>query len=140
MGWRHSTGTGSAAAGLDFHLRYLATCGAAKQTAVLICSPTPWQGRRDEETYASGGGGGGGGGAEIDTSRFKPDKGFTGADYGKGGEGGAVQVRAGVMGVSLWGCAAAWWAYALGAGTRKLEEGGRAQLLQATLPTHRPTS
>jgi SNW domain-containing protein 1 len=48
-------------------------------------------GRRDEETYASGGGGGGGGGADVDTSRFKPDKGFTGADYGKGGEGGAVQ-------------------------------------------------
>ncbi|KAH7619205.1 hypothetical protein Ndes2526B_g06158 [Nannochloris sp. 'desiccata'] len=41
---------------------------------------------RDEEAYEgrAGGGGGGGAGGEIDTARFKPDKGFTGADYGGG--------------------------------------------------------
>jgi SNW domain-containing protein 1 len=51
---------------------------------------------RDEEAYegrAGGGAGAGAGGAggEIDTARFKPDKGFTGADYGgkKGGDGAA---------------------------------------------------
>jgi SNW domain-containing protein 1 len=51
------------------------------------------QGRQDEEAYA-----GGAGSAEVDTGRFKPDKGFTGADYGAaaaaaaaGGERGAVQ-------------------------------------------------
>ena len=44
--------------------------------------------------YAGGAGGGGEGGegGEINTARFKPDKGFTGADYGQG-EGGPVQVR-----------------------------------------------
>eukprot|EP00887_Chlorella_sp_A99_P006436 scaffold3.g6436.t1 len=50
------------------------------------------RGARDAETYASGGGGGGGedgggGEGEPDTKRFKPDKGFTGADYGRGAEG-----------------------------------------------------
>jgi SNW domain-containing protein 1 len=47
---------------------------------------------RDEEAYegrAGGGPGGAGAGGEIDTARFKPDKGFTGADYGgKSGGGG----------------------------------------------------
>ena len=62
-------------------------------------SPPPsllLQGRQDAEVYAGAGGGGGGGeGGEegVNTARFKPDKGFSGADYGKGGEGGAVQVR-----------------------------------------------
>lgn len=47
------------------------------------------KGGRDEETYAAGGGAAGGA-AEVDTSRFKPDKGFTGTDYARGGgEGGA---------------------------------------------------
>lgn len=49
------------------------------------------QGGRDEETHA---GAGGGEGADVNTARFKPDKGFTGADYGKGGGGGQVQVCA----------------------------------------------
>lgn len=47
--------------------------------------------RAGAETFASGGGGGEGD-EEINTARFKPDKGFSGADYGtKGGEGGEVQ-------------------------------------------------
>ncbi|PSC71438.1 SNW SKI-interacting [Micractinium conductrix] len=48
--------------------------------------------RQDDEVYAGGAGGGGEGGegGEINTARFKPDKGFTGADYGQG-EGGPVQ-------------------------------------------------
>lgn len=54
----------------------------------LVCL----QSRQDDEVYA-GAGGAGGEGDEVNTARFKPDKGFTGADYGKGGEGGAVQVR-----------------------------------------------
>ncbi|KAI3435958.1 hypothetical protein D9Q98_002016 [Chlorella vulgaris] len=50
------------------------------------------KGRKDDEVYAGAGAGGGEGGEEVDTKRFKPDKGFTGADYTKGsGEGGAVQ-------------------------------------------------
>lgn len=50
---------------------------------------------RDDEAYAGRAGGGPGtaaAGGEIDTARFKPDKGFTGADYGGkngGGDGGA---------------------------------------------------
>ncbi|GAB4821948.1 hypothetical protein N2152v2_008994 [Parachlorella kessleri] len=43
---------------------------------------------RDDEAYAGGAGGEEG---DVNTARFKPDKGFTGADYGKGGEGGPVQ-------------------------------------------------
>ena len=47
---------------------------------------------KDDEAYAgraAGGGGtaaaaGGGGGGDVDTTRFKPDKGFSGVDYGKG--------------------------------------------------------
>lgn len=38
--------------------------------------------------------GAGGEGGEVDTQRFRPDKGFAGADYARGqgtGEGGAVQ-------------------------------------------------
>lgn len=50
------------------------------------------QGGRDEEAYAGAGGEEG----DVNTGRFKPDKGFTGADYGKGGSGGPVQVRRGV--------------------------------------------
>jgi hypothetical protein len=46
------------------------------------------QGGRDDEAHA----GAGGEGADVNTARFKPDKGFTGADYGKGGNEGAVQV------------------------------------------------
>jgi hypothetical protein len=42
--------------------------------------------------------GGEGGEGDVNTARFKPDKGFSGADYGKGGEGGAVQVRRGASG------------------------------------------
>lgn len=57
------------------------------------------QGGRDDEAYAAGGGGEGG---DINTARFKPDKGFTGADYGKGGgSGGPVQVRRG-CGLGRW--------------------------------------
>lgn len=40
---------------------------------------------RNEEAYEGRAGGDAGG--EIDTARFKPDKGFTGADYGGGGGG-----------------------------------------------------
>ena len=40
---------------------------------------------QDDEAYA---GRAGGGAAEIDTARFKPDKGFSGAEYGKGAGGG----------------------------------------------------
>lgn len=47
------------------------------------------QSRQDDEAHAGGAGGEG----DVNTGRFKPDKGFSGADYGKGGEGGAVQVR-----------------------------------------------
>lgn len=43
--------------------------------------------RQDDEAHAGGAGGEG----DVNTGRFKPDKGFSGADYGKGGEGGAVQ-------------------------------------------------
>ncbi|KAG7669804.1 hypothetical protein Ndes2437B_g05991 [Nannochloris sp. 'desiccata'] len=39
---------------------------------------------RDEEAYEGRAGGGGGAGGAIDTARFKPDKGFAGADYGGG--------------------------------------------------------
>lgn len=41
---------------------------------------------RDEEAYEGRAGGGAGG--AIDTARFKPDKGFTGADYGGGNKNG----------------------------------------------------
>ena len=67
----------------------------------LVLAPSCLQGRQDAEVYAGAGGGGGGGeGGEgdVNTARFKPDKGFSGADYGKGGEGGAVQVRRGASG------------------------------------------
>mgnify|MGYP001142279136 CR=1 FL=1 len=48
------------------------------------------QAGRDDEAYAGGAGEEG----DVNTTCFKPDKGFTGADYGKGGEGGPVQVGA----------------------------------------------
>ncbi len=46
---------------------------------------------RDDEAYEgrAGGGPGSAPGGEIDTARFKPDKGFTGADYGGGNKDGA---------------------------------------------------
>lgn len=70
---------------------------AIQQTAatqLTACPPQTQtqttQGRKDDEAHAAAGDGG----AEPDTKRFKPDKGFSGADYdrgGGGGEGGAVQ-------------------------------------------------
>lgn len=74
------------------------------------------QSRQDDDVYAGGAGEEG----DVNTNRFKPDKGFSGADYGKGGEGGAVQVcsdsdsdsdatETAIDGEAAWGGAFAAW-------------------------------